>query len=86
VCASPASSKLLSHWSHRVMLGAAPVWLVSTVFVWWSLGVHLDAADAFRGVPPWITRWDGPALLAALVAFATILVCAAVAIRSARRT
>lgn len=68
------------------MLVAVPVWLVSAVFFWWSLGVHLDAADAFRDVPPWITRWDGAALLAALVAFGTILLCAVVAIRNGRRT
>ena len=83
---TPGRSGLFTHWSHRVMLAAVPVWLVSAVFVWWSLGVHLDAADALRDAPPWITRWDGPALLAAVGAFATIMVCAAVAIRNARRT
>jgi len=68
------------------MISAVPIWLISAGVVWWSFGVHLDAADARRTEPPWITRWDGPALLLALIAVVTIFVCAAVAIRDARRS
>jgi hypothetical protein len=58
--------------------------MVSAIFAWWSFGVTVDAADSFRHLPAWITRWDGPALLVSAMAYVVIMACAAVAIRNAR--
>jgi hypothetical protein len=79
-----AIPRVLSHWSHGALIAAVPVWVGSAAFSLWVLGVRLDAADARRPEPAWVTRWGGPVLLLALVAFLTICVTTGVAVRNAR--
>jgi hypothetical protein len=70
----------LSHWSHGVMIGALGNWVLAGGFVWWVLGARLDAADAGRAEPPWVTRWDGPVILIGLIALLATFISSAVAI------
>lgn len=80
-----AVSRLLSRWTSRLLLAAVPVFVAAAVFVWWVLGVRLDAADSRRSEPAWVTQWDGPALVLAVCAFLTICTCLVLTVRAARR-
>lgn len=73
----------LSHWSHGLMVVTVGIWVAAVGFVWWALGVRLDAADASRAEPTWITRWDGPVLVIGLLALLATFLSACVAVRKA---
>lgn len=74
-----------SHWPGRLPLDAIPVWVMCVGFVWWVLGVRLDAADTGHAEPAGLSQWDGPALILAVCAFVTICACVVLIVRSARR-
>lgn len=70
-----------------VMLGAAVLWLASSVFFWWLWGVGFDAADANQPLPA-IMRWYGPSFwvgLGAFIAFWVASVGSVIQIASACR-
>ena len=80
-----AASPLLWRWTTLLLLAAVPVWVASSGFVWWVLGVRLNAADNRRAEPAWVTQWDGPALVLAVCAFLTFCTCLVVTVRAIHR-
>lgn len=76
----------LSHWSHALMVVTVAIWVSAAGFVWWTLGLRLDAADAMRAEPTWITRWDGPILVIGLLALLATLLSAGIAVRRSSRS
>jgi len=80
-----AASPLLWRGSTLLLLATVPVWVASAGFVWWVLGVRLDAAAGRRAEPAWVTQWDGPALVLAICAFLTFCTCLVVTVRASRQ-
>lgn len=67
------------------MVAAVGIWVFAAAFVWWVLGVRLEAADAGQSEPTWITRVDGPILALGLIALLASFVSAGIAVRKASK-
>lgn len=74
-----------SHWSHALLVASALVGLCSASFVWWALGVRIDADDAGSAVPS-AASYGGLALvLLGLSAIGFAIAVTIAAIRAQRR-
>lgn len=68
-----------SRWSHRLMVASAVLGVISFAYVWWVLGVGIDAAD--EGVPePPLAAWSGVGLIGVLVAVIGFITSAVLAL------
>ncbi|SDL58327.1 hypothetical protein SAMN04487916_1111 [Arthrobacter sp. ov407] len=67
-----------THWSHFVLLASLIVGAASAAFVWWTLGLSIDAADSFTPEPP-VTHWAGTALVLVVLSALGVLVTAIIA-------
>lgn len=59
---------------HEIMIVAVIVAVGSAAFAWWTIGLSIDAADAFTSEPP-VTQWTGTAIIVFLVSALTALTC-----------
>lgn len=73
-----ARTGVQTHWSHFVLLASLIVGAASAAFVWWTLGLSIDAADSFTPEPP-ITHWTGTALVLFVLSALGVLVSAIIA-------
>lgn len=51
---------------YEVMIVSAIFAVVSAAFAWWTIGLSIDAADAFTSEPP-VTQWTGTAIIVFIV-------------------
>lgn len=63
---------------HEIMIVAAIVAVGSFAFAWWTIGLSIDAADAFTSAPP-VTQWTGTAIITFIVSTLTAVVSWAIA-------
>jgi hypothetical protein len=67
-----------SHWSHALLVASLIAGTVSAAFVWWVLGVRIDAADSFTQEPP-AASWGGTALVVFALSAVGVVVSAVIA-------
>jgi hypothetical protein len=46
--------------------------VIAGVFAWWTIGLSIDAADAFTPEPP-VTQWTGTAIIVLVLSILTFL-------------
>jgi hypothetical protein len=69
-----------SHWSHWSMVASVLIGVSSFAFVWWVVGVRIDAADGGTPEPP-LASWDWAGLVGLALAAAGFVTSAAFALR-----
>ena len=80
-----ARTGVQTHWSHIVLLASLIVGAASAAFVWWTVGLSIDAADAFMPEPP-VTHWTGTALVLFVLSVLGVLVSGIIANEAGRRS
>jgi hypothetical protein len=71
------------HWSYSLLIASLAISAVSTAFVWWVLGLRIDAADSFSPEPA-AASWGGVALAVLGLSVLGMIVAVVTAARSFR--
>lgn len=79
-----ARAGVQTHWSHFVLIASLIVGTASAAFVWWAVGLSIDAADSFTPEPS-VTHWTGTAIVVFLLSGVGVLVSAIIAATKAGR-
>jgi hypothetical protein len=67
-----------THWSQFVLVVSVTVGAASAAFVWWTIGLSVDAADSFTA-EPLVTHWTGTALVLFVLSALGVLASAIIA-------
>jgi hypothetical protein len=59
-------------WPVILLIVSLIVNVISAAFVWWTLGLSVDASDSLTPAPP-ITDWTGAAIVTFLISSLTAL-------------
>lgn len=73
-----------SHWSHWLMVASVVVGVFAAAYVWWALGVGIDAADNMTPEPA-AAGWMGEGLLLMLASAVGFLLATGIAVTRERR-
>jgi hypothetical protein len=57
---------------------------VAAVFIWWTIGLSIDAADSFTSEPP-VAHWTGTAIIIFVLSMLTVVGVEIVAVMRARK-
>lgn len=74
-----------THWSHFALVASMITGAITASFVWWVMGLQIDAADTFAPTPPEAV-WLGPALVMFLISGISFLLSAVFAILNQSRS
>ena len=73
-----ARTGVQTHWSHLALLASLIVGAASAAFIWWTVGLSVDAADSFTPEPP-VTHWTGTAVVLFALSALGVLVSGVIA-------
>ncbi|MEH0109683.1 hypothetical protein V6N00_08180 [Tersicoccus sp. MR15.9] len=73
-----------THWSHYLLLASLVIGTAAATFAWWTVGLAIDADDAFTD-PPAVTDWTGTAIVVFLAAGLGVLISAVIAVVAENR-